>query len=58
MNLDWAYSLVGYLFKYLPKTWDNKDTRGAVLGFIAVALLIAIGWKAPWLAKLLFSLFV
>lgn len=50
-----AYKLAALLLSVFPERWNNKDTQGAVLGFIAVALLISIGWRAvPWLVRFFF----
>jgi hypothetical protein len=52
--MKFAYRLAASLLRIFPARWNNKDTQGAVLAFIAVSLLIAALWRiAPWFASFL-----
>jgi hypothetical protein len=40
-----VYAVMSKLMSVFPDKWNNKDTQGAVLGFIVVSVLGASGWK-------------
>lgn len=49
------YRLAASLLSIFPARWNNKDTQGAVLGFIAVALIVTTLWRIiPWLVGFFF----
>lgn len=51
--MTYLYKAAALVLRIFPARWNNKDTQGAVLGFVAVSLLLAALWRViPWFVGL------
>ena len=49
---DALYALAALLLRIFPARWNNKDTQGAVLGFVGVLLILVAVWRlVPWFVR-------